>query len=58
MLRDPWADPDPQPGDFDAELAAISPCEIEANIGTSNAKLTILVSAEDEDAEGRYRFEG
>jgi hypothetical protein len=37
MLRNPWTDPDPQPGDFDAELAAISPCEIEANTGTSNA---------------------
>jgi hypothetical protein len=57
MVRDPWTDPDPQPGDFDAELAAISPREIETHVGNSDAKLAIVVGAEDEDAEGRYRFE-
>jgi hypothetical protein len=57
MVRDPWKDPDPQPGDFDAELAAISPREIEAHVGNPNADLTIVVGTEDEDAAGRYRFE-
>ncbi len=57
MVRNPWTDPDPQPGDFDAELAAIDPPEIEAHVGNPDAKLTIIVGAEDEDTEGRYRFE-
>jgi hypothetical protein len=25
MAKDPWTDPDRQPGDFDEELAAIDP---------------------------------
>src|SRR3954452_22532937 len=25
MTKDPWTDPDPQPGDFDAELEALDP---------------------------------
>ncbi len=53
MVRNPWTDPDPQPGDFDAELAAIDPPEIEAHVGNPDAKLTIIVGAEDEDTEGR-----
>jgi hypothetical protein len=53
MVHDPWTDPDPQPGDFDAELAAISPREIEAHVGNPDAKLTIVVGAEGQAAEGR-----
>jgi hypothetical protein len=51
MARDPWTDPDPQPGDFDADLAAIDPRYIEAHVGNPDAKLTIIVGIEDEDAE-------
>jgi hypothetical protein len=51
MARDPWTDPDPQPGDFDADLAAIDPRYIEAHPGNPDAKLTIVVGIEDEDAE-------
>jgi hypothetical protein len=51
MARDPWTDPDPQPGDFDADLAAIDPRYIEARVGNPDAKLTIIVGIEDEDAE-------
>lgn len=51
MVPDPWTDPDPQPGDFDADLDAIDPRYVEAHVGNPDAKLTIVVGVEDEDAE-------
>jgi hypothetical protein len=51
MTHDPWTDPDPQPGDFDADLTAIDPRYVEAHVGNPDAKLTIVVGVEDEDAE-------
>ena len=51
MPKDPWTDPDPQPGDFDADLAAIDPRYVEVHEGNPNAKLTIVVGVEDEDAK-------
>lgn len=51
MPKDPWTDPDPQPGDFDAELAEIDPRYVEAHAGNPDAKLTIVIGIEDEDAE-------
>lgn len=51
MTQDPWTDPDPQPGDFDADLAAIDPRYVEALPGNPDAKLTIIVGVEDEDAQ-------
>lgn len=51
MAHDPWTDPDPQPGDFDADLDAIDPRYVEAHVGNPNAKLTIVVGVEDEAAE-------
>jgi len=51
MAHDPWTDPDPQPGDFDADLTTIDPRYVEAHVGNPNAKLTIVVGVEDEDAE-------
>lgn len=50
MTKDPWTDPDPQPGDFDADLAEIDPRYVEVHEGNPNAKLTIVVGVEDEDA--------
>jgi hypothetical protein len=47
---DPWTDPDPQPGDFDADLATIDPRYIEVHEGNPGAKLTIVIGVEDEDA--------
>jgi hypothetical protein len=44
MPRDPWTDPDPRPGDFDAELDRARPDEIEMHEGNFDAKLSILVS--------------
>jgi hypothetical protein len=51
VLKDPWTDPDPQPGDFDAELEAIDPRYVEVHEGNPDAKLTIVVGVEDEDAK-------
>jgi hypothetical protein len=56
MTKDPWTDADPQPGDFDADLAAIDPRYVEAVAGDSDAKLTIVVGIEDEDAEQLQRL--
>ncbi len=50
MSKDPWTDPDPQPGDFDADLAAIDPRYVDVHEGNPNAKVTIVVGVEDEDA--------
>ena len=50
MARDPWTDPDPQPGAFDDDLAAIDPRHVEARPGDPGARLTIVVTVEDEDA--------
>jgi hypothetical protein len=55
MAKDPWTDPDPQPGDFDAELATIDPRHVEAHAGDPDAALTIVVSVEGEDAKRRNR---
>jgi hypothetical protein len=51
MPQDPWTDPDPQPGDFDAGLTEIDPRYVDAHVGNPNAKLTIVLGVEDEDAE-------
>jgi hypothetical protein len=51
MVHDHWTDADPQPGDFDADLTEIDPRYVEAYVGNPDAKLTIVVGVEDEDAE-------
>lgn len=51
MGKDPWTDPDPQPGDFDAELDRLQPDQIEIHEGNPDARLTILVSVEGDDAK-------
>lgn len=51
MAIDPWTDPDPQLGDFDAGLAAIDKRYVDAHVGNPDARLTIVVGIEDEDAE-------
>ena len=51
MAKDPWTEPDPQPGDFDADLTDIDPRYVEAHQGNPEAKVTIVVGIEDEDAE-------
>lgn len=50
MTTTPWTDPDPQPGDFDAELDHARSDQIEISEGNPDARLSIIVSVEgDED---------
>jgi len=56
MSKDPWTEPDPQPGGFDAEVETIDPGYVEVNEGDPDAKLTILVSVEGEDARRLERI--
>jgi hypothetical protein len=50
MAKDPWTDPDPQPGDFDTELDQPRSGQIEIHAGNPGANLSILVSVEGDDA--------
>jgi hypothetical protein len=49
MTKDPWTDPDPQPGEFDADLAQIDSRYVESHPGDPDAKLRMLISVEGED---------
>lgn len=52
MAKNPWTDPDPQPGDFDAEIDAMDPRYIEVHEGNPDAKVTVLPSGmTNEDAK-------
>lgn len=53
MAKDPWTDPDPQPGDFDEFLASIDPRDprhVEVHEGSPKARLTRVVRVSGEDA--------
>lgn len=56
MSADPWTDPDPKPGDFDAELATLDPRYVDHHEGDPEAKLIILVGVEGEDAKRLERI--
>jgi hypothetical protein len=56
MSTDPWTDPDPQPGDFDAELATLDPRYVERHEGDPEARLIVLVGVEGEDAKRLERL--
>ena len=56
MNANPWTDPDPQPGDFDAELAKLDPSSVDLAEGNPEAKLIVLVGVEGEDAERLERL--
>lgn len=56
MERDPWTDPDPQPGDFDDALAAIDPRDVQVVGPGSGGEVTIVVSVEGEDAKRLQRI--
>ena len=58
MSKDPWRDPDPRPGDFDALLATIDSRFVEEHGGNPDARLRILVSVEGENAERLERIAG
>ncbi len=50
MAKNPWTDPDPRPGDFDAELEAIDPRFVERHEGNADTTLTRVVRVSGEDA--------
>jgi hypothetical protein len=56
MAKDPWTHPDPQPGDFDEDLAAIDPRDVQGVEAGSGGKVTIVVSVEGEDAKRLERL--
>lgn len=56
MNTDPWTDPDPQPGDFDAELASLDPRYVKHHEGDADAKLVVVVGVEGEDAKRLERL--
>ena len=56
MSVDPWTDPDPQPGDFDADLAKLDPRYIDDHKGRPDAKLIVLVGVAGEDAKRLERI--
>ena len=56
MSSDPWTDPDPQPGDLDAELALLDESAFEYHEGDPSASLRIVLSVGGEDASRLARI--
>jgi hypothetical protein len=56
MPKDPWTDPDPQPGDFDEFIRTMDPRDVEIHEGNPNAKVTIIVNVEGDDAKRLERI--
>ena len=56
MTKDPWTDPDPQPGDLDAELELLDEPAFEYHDGDPSATLRIVVSVEGEAASRLARI--
>jgi hypothetical protein len=48
MKRDPWTDPDPQPGDFDEFIASLTPDQIEYQEPNPDAR---IISVTEEEAD-------
>jgi hypothetical protein len=55
MSASPWTDPEPQPGDFDQDLATVDPRYLERHRGNPDGKLRILLTIEGEDASRLQR---
>lgn len=56
MSGDPWTDPDPKPGDFDAVLTELDSRYVEHHAGDGDARLIVLVGVEGEDARRLERI--
>jgi hypothetical protein len=56
MSRNPWTDPDPQPGDLDAELELLDDSAFEYHEGDPSATLNLMVVVEGEDASRLARI--
>jgi hypothetical protein len=55
-MKNPWTDPEPEPGAFDDDLARLDPRYVEHHDGSPDAKLAIIVSVEGEDAKRLERI--
>ncbi len=56
MSESPWTALEPQPGDFDQDLATIDPRYIERHRGKPDSKVRILLAVEGEDARRLQRI--
>jgi hypothetical protein len=56
MPKDPWTDPDPQPGDFDEYVRTMDPRDVQIVEAGSGAKVTIVVNVSGEDAKRLQRI--
>ena len=56
MSADPWTDPDPKPGDFDADLTKLDPRYVEHREGDPDATLIVLIGVQGEDAKRLERI--
>jgi hypothetical protein len=56
MSRAPWTDPDPQPGDLDAELELLDDSAVEYHEGDPSANFGLMVVVEGEDASRLARI--
>jgi hypothetical protein len=56
MSRDPWTDPEPQPGDLDAELELLDDSAFEYDEGDPSASFGLMVVVEGEDASRLARI--
>ncbi|MGI9097044.1 MAG: hypothetical protein ACR2H2_00850 [Solirubrobacteraceae bacterium] len=56
MSVDAWTAPDPERGDFDADLAKLDPRYVAHHEGNPEAKLLVLVGVEGEDARRLERI--
>jgi hypothetical protein len=57
ISESPWRDLEPQPGDFDPDLATIDPRYDERHRGDPDGKLRILLTVEREDARRLHRID-
>ena len=55
MSDSAWTNPEPEPGDFDADLRTIDPRDVERHAG-GDGSLRIVLSVEGEDAERLERI--
>jgi hypothetical protein len=53
--KDPWADPDPQPGDFDEYIAEMSPEDIQVVEAGEGPELVVLVDETVEEYQAKKR---
>jgi hypothetical protein len=56
MSKDPWTDPNPQPGDFDRALQSLDSRDIQIVEAGSGATIAIVVNVKGEDAERLTRI--